>query len=155
MDYTKSCHTCWERMPAHQRARAPLKERPIAEKPFERVEIDIKGSLPRNDKRSQFILVIQDAFFKYVELCPLQRQATEEVSCKIQEWIARYGLPEVVHSDNGTCFRSRAFEQFGSQHGIRHTKSMAYHPQANGAVECFDRTLEEMLATAMDSNDTT
>ena len=62
MDYTKSCHTCEERMPPHQRARAPLKERPIAEKPFERVEIDIKGPLSRTDKGSQFILVIQDAF---------------------------------------------------------------------------------------------
>ena len=30
MDYTKSCHTCGERMPPHQRARSPLKERPIA-----------------------------------------------------------------------------------------------------------------------------
>ena len=102
----------WGRIPPHQRARAPLKERLIAEKPFERVEIDIKGPLPRTEKRSQFILVIQDAFSKYVELCPLQRQTTEEVSCKIQEWIGRYGLPEIVHSDNGTCFTSRAFEQF-------------------------------------------
>ena len=49
-------------MPPHQRARAPLKERPIAEKLFERVEIDIKGPLPRTEKESQFILVIQDAF---------------------------------------------------------------------------------------------
>ena len=90
-----------------------------------------------------------------MELCSLQRQTTEEVSCKIQEWIGRYGLPEVVHSDNGTCFTSRAFEQFCSQHGIRHTKSTTYHPQANGAVERFNRTLGEMLARVIDSNHTT
>ncbi len=44
------------KMPPHQRARSPLKERPIAEKPFERVEIDTKGPLRRTDKGSQFIL---------------------------------------------------------------------------------------------------
>ena len=118
MEYTKSCHTCGERMPSHQRAQAPLKERRIAEKSFERVEIDIKEPLPRTDQGSQLILVIQDAFYKYVELCPLQRQTTEKVSCKIQECFGRYGLPEVVNSNNGTFFTSRAFEQFFSQHGI-------------------------------------
>ena len=49
MDYTKSCHTCGERMPPHQGARAPLKERPIAAKPFERVEIYIRGPLSRTN----------------------------------------------------------------------------------------------------------
>ena len=90
-----------------------------------------------------------------MELCPLQRQTTEEVSCKVQEWNGRYGLPEVVHSNNGTCFTSRVFEQFCSQHGIRHTKSTAYHPQANDAVERFNRTLGEILAKVIDSNHTT
>ena len=102
MDYTKSCHVRGERMSVHQRARAPLRERPEVRKPFERIEVDIKGPLPRTVKKPQYILVIQDAFSKYVELSPLQRQTTDEVCGRLQEWISRYGLPESIHSDNGS-----------------------------------------------------
>jgi transposase InsO family protein len=151
-NYTRSCRVCAERMTPHQKARAQLRDRPQATRPFDIVEIDIKGPLPRTEKDAQYILFIQDAFSKYVELSSLTRQTTNAVCSKLQDWISRYGLLRAIHSDNGSCFTSYAFAGFCSHNGILHTKSTVYHPQANGAIERFNRSLGEMSAKATNSN---
>ena len=48
-NYTQSCTVCAERMPVNIKARAPLLERPSSAKPFEVIEMDIKGPLPKTD----------------------------------------------------------------------------------------------------------
>jgi len=45
-----------------------------------------------------------------------------------------------VMTDNGACYRSRAFaEALGT--GVKHRKTRPYRPQTNGKVERFNRTL--------------
>ena len=47
----------------------------------------------------------------------------------------RFGLPETVDTDDGTCFVSSEFEEFLQKNGIRHITSTPYHPASNGLVE--------------------
>ena len=59
-------------------------------------------------------------------------------SCVIEELrslFARYGLPEMVVTDNGTCFVSSEFKQFLHKNRVRHTTSAPYHPASNGLAE--------------------
>ena len=79
VNYTQSCTICAQRMPVNKRARAPLLGRPKAAKPFEMIEMDIKGPLPRTDRGFQYILVVQDAFSRYAEMFGMPRQTAEEV----------------------------------------------------------------------------
>ena len=55
------------------------------------------------------------------------------------------GLPKVVQSDQGSNFMCGLFQQVMFQLGIRQTKSTAYHPQTQGALERFHQTLKNMM----------
>ena len=59
-----------------------------------------------------------------------------------------HGLPEKVVTDNGANLVSEEFENFLVTHGIKHRKVTLYWPQANGAVERFNRTIEKAIHTA-------
>ena len=53
-----------------------------------------------------------------------------------------------VLTDNGSCYRSRAFAAVLSASGIRHKRTRPYRPQTNGKVERFNRILQEEWAYA-------
>lgn len=55
---------------------------------------------------------------------------------------AAYGLPEIIHVDNGREFHSRAFERGCQQHGIR----IAYRPPATPR---FGGHIERLMGTLM------
>src|SRR4051812_16630527 len=49
-------------------------------------------------------------------------------------------------SDRGTHFRNKLMEELCRKFEIKHKLSSPYHPQTNGLVERFNRTLCEALA---------
>jgi transposase InsO family protein len=64
----------------------------------------------------------------------------------------RYGLPQHVISDNGSCFTGRflsggevIFEQNLRQVGITHIRSTPGHPQTCGKLERWHQTLKQWL----------
>ena len=56
-------------------------------------------------------------------------------------WVYPYGPPAYLLSDNGGQFASKYFQSICRILGIRNLFTTAYHPQANGQVERFNRTL--------------
>ena len=51
-------------------------------------------------------------------------------------------------TDNGSCYRSRAFAAVLAEAGIKHKRTRPYRPQTNGKVERFNRILQEEWAYA-------
>ena len=85
-------------------------------------------------------------------------QATfENVVLTLREAVERFGTPATILSDNGSCFvgRSRraptkswqptAFEAELLDCGIELINSRPYHPQINGKLERFPRSIENEL----------
>jgi transposase InsO family protein len=60
-----------------------------------------------------------------------------------------------VMTDNGSCYKSRAFREACRQLGIRHIRTKPYTPQTNGKAERFIQTAlrEWAYATAFDTSD--
>ena len=57
-----------------------------------------------------------------------------------------YGVPQQLHSDQGSNLNAEVNQKLCQLLGIERTRTTAYHPQGNGQVERFNRTVEAMLA---------
>ena len=60
---------------------------------------------------------------------------------------ARFGLPEVVVTDNGTCFTSGKFQEFTQQNNIRHVRIALYYPSFIGLKETVNRVFADKTVT--------
>ena len=92
-----------------------------------------------------------DRWSRWSEVVPLADITA--VSCAnalIRGWIARFGVPNNLTSDRGTQFPSSLWSEMGKLLAIRNIATTAYHPQANGLVERFHRTLKASLMATGD-----
>ena len=54
-----------------------------------------------------------------------------------------------VMTDNGSCYKARAFRQACRELGLRHIRTKPYTPKTNGKAECFIQTLLREWAYAI------
>ena len=83
----------------------------------------------------KMILILIDAHSNWIEAFITTSATSAFVVVELRTTFARFGLPELVVSDNGSCFTSEEFETFLWRIGIRHVTSAPYHPAANGLTE--------------------
>ena len=93
-------------------------------------------------------MVLIDLHSKWPEIRATSTITTSAIRDFLADCFTRWGLPEQIITDNGRQFISSEFEAFLLQHGIRHCKTSFYHPQANGAVERFNRVVKDCLKTS-------
>ena len=60
---------------------------------------------------------------------------------------------EILHSDQGRNFESTLFHQVLEAFGIHKCRTTAYHPQGDGMVERFNRSLLQLLRCYVDTED--
>ncbi|CAG2253707.1 unnamed protein product [Mytilus edulis] len=70
----------------------------------------------------------------------------------IDQFISRFGAPFQLHSDQGPEFESRLISELCKLLGIDKTRTTTYHPQSDGQVERFNRTLLSMLSKYVKEN---
>ena len=136
----RECVQCQRRNPPNPKPQAPF-ETIRANHPFQIVTWDIMG------------LVITDVFTKWVEAFPLKTTGAEILATIfVNEVVSRFGVPSQLHSDQGANFCGEIINAMCQQLGIDRSRTTAYHPQGNGQVERFNRTLESMLAKVVTDN---
>lgn len=91
-------------------------------------------------------LLIVDSFSKWLEV-EWMRKGTNasEVLTKLIEYFARFGLPDVLVSDNGPPFNSHLFKSFLKRQGIEVLNTPPYNPASNGQAERLVRTTKDVL----------
>jgi transposase InsO family protein len=79
----------------------------------------------------------------YVEILPDEKAATSVgFLARAVEWFAARGITiERVMTDNGSPYRSTAWERWCADHDIRHLRTRPYRPRTNGKAERFIQTL--------------
>nr|XP_025638662.1 uncharacterized protein LOC112733791 [Arachis hypogaea] len=60
---------------------------------------------------------------------------------QVNQVVTRFGIPEVVISDNGTQFTDKKFGEFLAGLGIKKKFSSMEHPQTNGQVEAANKII--------------
>ena len=143
-EYVQRCDKCAARKMTKSKFHAQL-GRFIVGEPMERIAMDILGPLPITEEGNRYVLVIMDLFTKWTEAYPLKDQEARTVATVfVNEFITRYGTPLQVLTDQGTNFESRLFREVCELLQIDKTRTSSYHPQSNGSVERFNRTLAIM-----------
>ena len=61
------------------------------------------------------------------------------------------GLPQIVHSDQGKNFEITVLKQILEAFSINKSGMTAYHPQGDGLVEHFNRSLLQLLRSFVQS----
>ena len=145
-EWCRTCDVCAAKKGPPTRTRAPLQIYNVGA-PMERIAIDIAGPLPVTSAGNKYILVAMDYFTKWPEAYPIPSQdAVTVANVLVTSFFSRFGVPNELHSDQGRNFESRVFKECCRIMGIRKTRTTPLHPESDGMVERFNRTLGQELA---------
>ena len=93
------------------------------------------------------MIVVADYFTRWMEAIPISNQeATTVANNLVDEVFMRFSPLEQLHSDQGKQFESQLMAELCKLLHIKKTRTSQYHPQCNGMVERFNRTLVNMFA---------
>jgi len=84
---------------------------------------------------------------------PIANQEAQTIADVLtKEFICRFGVPLLIHTDQGRNFESKLMAEVCELLDIKKTRTTAYHPQSDGMVERFNQTLEAQLSKFADHN---
>src|SRR6266540_691656 len=114
---------------------------------FERWGVDIVRSLPITREGNRYIVVAMDYFSRWPEARPFKTANADMVAMFLyEEIICRFEAPRILQSDRGTHFVNELIQRLTKRFKIKYSLSSPYHPQSNGLVERFNKTLCEGIA---------
>ena len=143
-EWAKSCIAC-QRAKVNFHHHAPLCKYNEPLLRFDHVNVDLVGPLPLS-KGFTHLLTVVDRVTRWPEAIPLASTNTKDVAdAFLSGWITRYGLPSDVSSDRGPQFMSLLWQDLSDLLGTKLHHTTAYHPQANGLVERFHRSMKVSL----------
>ena len=149
--HVSQCEECSRRKGPKKLPRAPVTSISIG-KPFDMIAMDICGPFPTTDRGNKYILVAAGYFSKWPECWAIPDQEAKTVAHCLEELIGRNGVPQTLLTDQGKNFESKLISEIRKLLKIEKLQTTAYHPQCDGQVERFNRTLGNMLAMFVDKN---
>lgn len=134
-------------------------------KPFQRFEreqcnelwqADFKGDFPLFDGSRCYPLTILDDHSRF-SIAVKPRSSLSDVKDSFREAFYTYGMPESILSDNGGTFRGlhggyTQFERWLMDHNILPIHGRVMHPQTQGKIERFHRTMNQELIAGRQFN---
>ena len=122
-------------------------------RPMNRICVDAIGPFNIEDQKTQHIFVIIDAFSRYVKLFPLESINSEEVLKAFNLWIADFGCPSEIVSDNASYFISELTKSFIDFAKIKHATIHPYSHEENGIVERANQEVVRHLTAILADED--
>ena len=92
-----------------------------------------------------YFLVLVDSYSGWFEIDKIEDMTSATVIKKLKRHFAVHGIPTVLLSDNGPCYKSDLFKEFARTWDFKHaTWSPNYH-QSNGLAEKAVRSAKHLL----------
>ncbi|XP_011859955.1 PREDICTED: protein NYNRIN-like, partial [Vollenhovia emeryi] len=107
--------------------------------------MDIVGPLhPSNG--FTYCLTIIDQFSRWPEAIPILDITAKTVAKAFYDnWVARFGAPRILTTDQGQQFEAQLFSALLKLIGCKRIRTTAYHPAANGMIERWHRTFKAAI----------
>jgi cleavage and polyadenylation specificity factor subunit 1 len=149
-EWTRSCITC-QRSKISRHTSAPLSSFFLSPHRLHHVHLDLIGPLPVSEG-NRYCLTMIDRACRWPEVVPIPDMTADTVAnAFISTWVARFGCPAKITTDQGRQFESGLFHNLRHALGTERFRTTAYHPQSNGLIENFHRTLKTAITTCPDS----
>ena len=133
-NWCERCAICQQSNHLHHMNKAPLHQYPVG------------GRFPKTEDNNRYILVIGEYFSKWTESIPLPDITAKTVAhAFVEQFICRYGMPVEIVTDQGRQFEAELFKELCTYLEIDKKRTSPWHPQTNGMVERFNRTIFNML----------
>jgi hypothetical protein len=145
--YVRNClHCLFFKPPAGkpQGSLHPIKRIP---QPFDTVHVDHLGPFVKTKNGNVHILVIIDAFTKFILLHPVRSTKSRYVISSFREFIKLFGTPKRIISDRGKAFDNKAFHSFCRELPITDHLNATAMPRGNGQIERYNQVLLDTLST--------
>ena len=149
--YIKSCTVCIARKSPCPR-KIPMGHVEVGHR-WDRVAMDLLDMSVTTARGNRYVLVIVDCFTRWTEAFPLPDKTAQSVAdAFFNNVVCRFGMPIVIHSDQGREFENKILHELCLIGGSHKTRMSPYHPESDGMVERFNRTLLMMLAMVAGKN---
>ena len=98
----------------------------------------------------KYLFTMVDHFTKYGWIIPLKDKASLTVLRAFKKWITTHNTQMILQTDNGAEFKNKIISQFCSERNVQQIYGVPHNPQHQGAVEAFNRTVQDFLTLAKD-----
>ena len=133
----QKCKICESFKSGHNPKKAPLKQQ-LSGAPLERIACDIMGPVVHS---------------KFVEAYRIPDQTAQTVAnYLVTQWFCHYGIPLVIHTDQGWNYESVLFKELCKLLDMSKTRTSRYRPQSDGLVECINRILRQLLRATVNEH---
>ena len=144
LQFCRSCPECAIATGGGRPVKPLLSPIPV-QRPFQIFGVDLM-ELPATSQGNKYVVVFQDFFSKWPLVFPVPDQKSERIVKLLADEIIPFcGVPESLLSDRGTNLLSHLMLDVCCALGIQKLNTTAYHPQCDGMVERFNRTLKTAL----------
>ena len=144
LQHCRNCPQCTVVTGSGHPTKPPLQPIPV-QRAFQILGVDVMD-LPKTARGNQHVVVFQDYLTKWPMVFPVPDQkAIRLAQLLAEEVIPVFGVPEALLSDRGTNLLSHLMKDVCQLLGVEKLNTTAYHPQCDGMVERFNRTLKSML----------
>ncbi|XP_075437320.1 protein NYNRIN-like [Ascaphus truei] len=141
--YNQACQVCQTCNPSRTQA-VPIQHLAKPEYPWQRIQVDHIHMPPAGGY--EYVLVVVDMFSGWPEAYPVKNMTAKVTAKKMLIEVAcRFGIPEVIESDQGPAFVANVFSELWFMLGAHQGLHTPYHPQSSGKVERMNGTLKTKL----------
>lgn len=143
--WSRACQPC-QRAKITRHTRTPTQMINVPDERFTHIHVDIVDNLPPSQEGYRYLFTMIDRTTRWVEAVPMIEKSAETcANAFINNWISRFGTPKVLTSDQGRQFESELFQHLLGALGTKFIRTTGYHPQSNGLIENWHRTLGASL----------
>ena len=135
--FTEICKACLKDAP--EQCNETLRQHTIPDIQGSKIGLDIFTY-----KDAHYLFLV-DYLMDLIDFEKLLNLSSESVIDICKRSFARFGIPDIVQSDNGPQFTSREFDSFIIKWEFSHSTSSSYRAQSNGKAEAAVKTAKRLL----------